>query len=164
MLLKRDVRDAAAEGCREVPPNPSLSLPSPCSSPGDAPHRVRRCPLSAPRALRALQLHTAGRGHRLWAAAQGPGVPEPPLRVPEPQPPCHESLTVTFHPLVDEPIQQRAAVVAEGGAGVCVDFKFVFAPGILGGKQRTKIINLHQMLARHICSSHSRASWLWRCC
>lgn len=67
------------------------------------------------------------------------------LRVPEPrkgfqsppllqaQPPV-TSLTVTFHPLVNEPIQQRPAVVTEGGAGVRVDFKFVFAPGILGGK------------------------------
>lgn len=50
-----------------------------------------------------------------------------------PQPPVM-SLTVTFHPLVNKPVQQRPAVVTEGGAGVCVDFKFVFAPGILGGK------------------------------
>lgn len=44
------------------------------------------------------------------------------------------SLTVTFHALVDEPVEQGAAVVTEGGAGVGVDFKFVLAPGILGGK------------------------------
>lgn len=48
--------------------------------------------------------------------------------------PAAPLLTVTFHPLVDEAIQQRATVVAEGGAGVCVDFKLVFASGILGGK------------------------------
>lgn len=40
-------------------------------------------------------------------------------------------LTVTFHPLVDETIQQRATVVTEGGTAVCVDLKLVFAPGVL---------------------------------
>lgn len=40
-------------------------------------------------------------------------------------------LTVTFHPLVDETIQQRTTVVTEGGTAVCVDLKLVFAPGVL---------------------------------
>lgn len=74
----------------------------------------------------------------LGAPAQDLGLPEPPMGCQsppllQPQPPV-TSLTVTFHPLVNEPVQQRPAVVTEGGAGVRVDFKFVFAPGILGGK------------------------------
>lgn len=41
-------------------------------------------------------------------------------------------LTVTFHPLVDEPVQQRTTVVTEGGAAVCVDLELVLASGVLG--------------------------------
>ena len=59
------------------------------------------------------------------------GCQSPPTLRPQP---LVTSLTVTFHPLVNKPVQQRPAVVTEGGAGVRVDFKFVFAPGILGGK------------------------------
>lgn len=40
-------------------------------------------------------------------------------------------LTVTFHPLVDEAVQQRSAVVAEGGTAVGVDLELVLASGIL---------------------------------
>lgn len=65
-------------------------------------------------------------------------MPEPPMAAIAVPP-----LTVTFHPLVNEPVEQRPAVVTEGGAGVRVDFKLVFAPGILGGKYTIKIINLH---------------------
>lgn len=47
-------------------------------------------------------------------------------------------LTVTFHPLVDEAVQQRSAVVAEGGTAVGVDLELVLASGILqkSGKER----------------------------
>lgn len=40
-------------------------------------------------------------------------------------------LTVTFHALVDEAVQQGSTVVAEGGAAVRVDLKLVLAPGVL---------------------------------
>jgi len=40
-------------------------------------------------------------------------------------------LTVTFHPLVDEAVQQRSAMVAEGGTAVAVNLKLVLASGIL---------------------------------
>ena len=40
-------------------------------------------------------------------------------------------LTVTFHALVDEAVEQRAAVVAERGAAVRVDLKLVLASGVL---------------------------------
>ena len=46
------------------------------------------------------------------------------------------ALTVTFHPLVDEAVQQRAAVVAEGGAAVRVDLELVLASGVLGDTER----------------------------
>lgn len=89
------------------------------------------------------------RAARRWQRGDGLGVGWEPLPGPSrwqspptgcqspptlrPQPPV-TPLTVTFHPLVNKPVQQRPAVVTEGGAGVRVDFKFVFAPGILGGK------------------------------
>ncbi len=41
------------------------------------------------------------------------------------------SLTVAFHPLVDEAVQQRSTVVAEGGTAVAVDLELVLASGIL---------------------------------
>ena len=40
-------------------------------------------------------------------------------------------LTVTFHALVDEAVEQRATVVAEGGAPVGVDLKLVLGPRVL---------------------------------
>lgn len=40
-------------------------------------------------------------------------------------------LTVTLHPLVDETIQERATVVAEGGAAIGVDLKLVLGSGVL---------------------------------
>lgn len=43
--------------------------------------------------------------------------------------------TVTFHALVYQPVQEGAAVVAEGGAGVSVDLKLVFTTRILQGKK-----------------------------
>lgn len=49
-----------------------------------------------------------------------------------------EVLTVTFHPLVDESVQQGPTVVAEGGTGVGVDLKLVFAPGVLEQRNRQK--------------------------
>lgn len=42
-------------------------------------------------------------------------------------------LTVALHSLVDESVQQGAAVVAEGRAGVRVDFELVLAPWVLEG-------------------------------
>ncbi|KAK2097717.1 hypothetical protein P7K49_023168 [Saguinus oedipus] len=47
-------------------------------------------------------------------------------------------LTVTFHPLVDESIQQRPTMVTKRGAGVRVDLKLVFAPGVLEPKETTE--------------------------
>lgn len=47
------------------------------------------------------------------------------------------SLTVTFHPLVQEPVEQRPAMVTEGGAAIGVDLELVLAPGILQGKTDT---------------------------
>lgn len=52
--------------------------------------------------------------------------------------PGDQVLTVTFHPLVDESIQQRSTVVTEGGAGVRVDLKLVFAPGVLRPRETDK--------------------------
>ncbi len=51
------------------------------------------------------------------------------------------SLTVAFHPLVDEAVQQRSAVVAEGGTAVAVDLELVLASGILqkSGKERNHL-------------------------
>lgn len=50
-------------------------------------------------------------------------------------------LTVAFHPLVDEAVKQRSAVVAEGGTAVAVDLKLVLASGILKkhGKERNHL-------------------------
>lgn len=45
-------------------------------------------------------------------------------------------LTVTFHPLVDEAVQQRTTVVAEGRAAVRVNLELVFASGVLGNQER----------------------------
>lgn len=44
---------------------------------------------------------------------------------------CVHVRTVTFHALVYQPVEEGAAVVAEGGAGVRVDFKLVFTTRIL---------------------------------
>lgn len=52
--------------------------------------------------------------------------------------PGDQILTVTFHALVDESIQQRSAVVTKGGAGVGVDLKLVFAPGVLRPRETDK--------------------------
>lgn len=40
-------------------------------------------------------------------------------------------LTVTLHALVDEAVEQRAAVITECGAPVGVDLKLVLASGVL---------------------------------
>ena len=45
-------------------------------------------------------------------------------------------LTVAFETLVDEPVEQRAAVVAEGGARVRVDSELVFHLDVLGEEER----------------------------
>lgn len=47
-------------------------------------------------------------------------------------------LTVALHALVDEAIQQRAAVVTEGGAPVAVDLKLVLCSGILQKLKKKK--------------------------
>lgn len=47
-------------------------------------------------------------------------------------------LTVALHALVDEAIQQRAAVVTEGGAPIGVDLKLVLRSGILEESKRKK--------------------------
>lgn len=47
------------------------------------------------------------------------------------------SLTVTFHPLVQEPIEQRPTMVTERGAPIGVDLELVLASGILQGKTQT---------------------------
>ena len=44
--------------------------------------------------------------------------------------------TVTSHALVQQAVQQGAAVIAEGGAGVGVDLKLVFGPGVLRATER----------------------------
>lgn len=96
-------------------------------------------------------------GYQWHPQTPPPGEAPPPLALPpllQLQPPV-TALTVTFHPLVNEPVQQRPAVVTEGGAGIRVDFKLVFAPGILGGKQKKKIITSHQILAGNLCSLRS---------
>lgn len=45
-------------------------------------------------------------------------------------------LTVTLHPLVDETVQERATVVAEGGAAIGVDLKLVLGSGVLQRQER----------------------------
>lgn len=45
-----------------------------------------------------------------------------------------KTLTVTFHPLVDESVQQGPAVIAEGGAAIGVDLELVLAPRVLQGE------------------------------
>lgn len=35
---------------------------------------------------------------------------------------------------MDEPVQQRPTVIAEGGASIGVDLEFVLAPGVLRGE------------------------------
>ena len=46
-------------------------------------------------------------------------------------------LTVTFHALVNEAIQQRATMVAEGGAPIGVDLEFMLRSGILEEKKKS---------------------------
>lgn len=48
------------------------------------------------------------------------------------------SLTVAFHPLVYEAVQQRSAVVAEGGTAVAVDLELMLAPGILQKSEKER--------------------------
>ena len=43
-------------------------------------------------------------------------------------------LTITFHPLVDEPVQQGPTVVTEGRAAVRVNLELMLASGVLGNK------------------------------
>ena len=43
-------------------------------------------------------------------------------------------LTVTFHPLVDKPVQKRSTVVTEGRAAIRVHLKLVLASGVLENK------------------------------
>lgn len=63
-------------------------------------------------------------------------------------------LTVTLHALVDEAIQQRAAVVTEGGAPVAVDLKLVLCPGILQeskkNKKQRKILTICQLVKAYM--------------
>ncbi len=44
-------------------------------------------------------------------------------------------LTVALHALVDEAVQQRAAVVTEGGAPIGVDLELMLCPRVLEGKK-----------------------------
>ena len=50
-------------------------------------------------------------------------------------------LTVAFETLVDEPVEQRAAVVAEGGARVRVDSELVFHLDVLRGRGEKRSVN-----------------------
>jgi hypothetical protein len=52
--------------------------------------------------------------------------------------PARAVLTVTFHPLVDKSIKQRATVVTKCGAGVGVDLELVLAPGVLRSREANK--------------------------
>ncbi len=47
-------------------------------------------------------------------------------------------LTVALHALVDEAVQQRAAVVTEGGAPIGVDLELMLRSGILEESKKTK--------------------------
>lgn len=47
--------------------------------------------------------------------------------------------TVAFHALVDQPVEERATVVTEGRAGVCVDLKLVLAARILQQERHEKV-------------------------
>lgn len=64
--------------------------------------------------------------------------PEPQTSRKRPSCPRANVLTVTFHALVDESVQQRPAVVAERGAGVSVDLKLMLAPGVLRPREADK--------------------------
>lgn len=151
MLPGGDAGDATRGGCGQcymrgftgrIPLRGTPFHPTPCSSHRGSPRGVLSHPGTSSPAACSAWWH---RGQALGHSSGGLGAPVEDLRVPEPlkgfqspallqaRPPV-TSLTVTLHPLVNEPIQQRPAVVTEGGAGVRVDFKFVFAPGILGGK------------------------------
>lgn len=55
-------------------------------------------------------------------------------------------LTVALHALVDEAVQQRAAVVTEGGAPVAVDLKLVLCSGILQESEKKKILTTCQLV------------------
>lgn len=46
-----------------------------------------------------------------------------------------EILTGAFHALVHQPVQEGAAVVAEGGAAVAVQAELVLVPGVLGAQE-----------------------------
>ena len=48
-------------------------------------------------------------------------------------------LTVAFHSLVKDTVEERAAMVAECRAAVGVVFKFMLCPHILKGEERNKL-------------------------
>lgn len=62
-----------------------------------------------------------------------------------------KELTVTLHALVDESVQQRAAVVTEGRTPVGVDLEFMLCSGILkepaGGKNKQSQNNTDSRLS-----------------
>lgn len=151
-MYKIDLENNSSLPIPPLPPSPIFSL---CNSPA-AP--VPKVGLLQPQVLeRTGYLQPLLSGYQWHPQTPPPGEAPPPLALPpvlQLQPPV-TALTVTFHPLVNEPVQQRPAVVTEGGAGIRVDFKLVFAPGILGGKQKKKIITSHQILAGNLCSLRS---------
>lgn len=72
------------------------------------------------------------------------------------------TLTGAFHALVYEAIQQRAAVVAEGGAGVCVDLKRVSTLQVLKCSRNYLRENVH--IRMHTVTeddTHTHAHGVW---
>lgn len=59
-------------------------------------------------------------------------------------------LTVALHALVDEAIQERAAVVTEGGAPKGVDLKLVLRSGVLGNEKRRGSDSYSPVLSGHV--------------
>lgn len=47
------------------------------------------------------------------------------------------TLTGTFHALVHQPVEERATVVAEGGAAVAVQTELVLVARVLGGREES---------------------------
>lgn len=121
---------------RQAPANPPTHLPSvgkPGPDPKDRPAESRPQPVVTVEAATCW-----GARFVIRQPTQDSG-PQPTGQQPERQRRRGAgALTVTFHALVDEPVQQGPAVVAERGAGVRVDLELVFAPGVLRPRARQK--------------------------
>lgn len=87
MLLQRGLWGCCTKGCGGMllqrdagrfPPIPTPFSPPSLEQPRGLPTLGEKVPTRAPRAFRALQLHTRGRGHRLLATAQNLGCLSPP--------------------------------------------------------------------------------------